>query len=149
MSSPTGSEPAVSLTRIGTPSPRSVRLFVPRMSQFFHHPCGSRESFLLPWMFGPDGMKYVLAFKGVQGSFEVPPVRTSKSFRSGRLSCPPRKVGAFLPSRKGGALADGWAGPLATVEQFVLCAQRRLLNPTFSPLVSWLPNSVASTSLTI
>ncbi len=59
-----------------------------------------------------------------------------------------RLARSFYP-RKGGALADGWAGPLATVEQFVLCAQRRLLNPIFPPLVSWLPNSVPSTSLTI
>ncbi|WP_302096932.1 hypothetical protein, partial [Rhodococcus erythropolis] len=90
---------------------------------------------------------YVLAFKGVQGSIEVPPGANIRKFLKWQAVLP-ASHGWRVP-RKGGALADGWAGPLATVEEFVLCAQRRLLNPIFPPLVSWLPNSVPSTSLTI
>lgn len=52
-----------------------------------------------------------------------------------------RSARSFHPC-KGDALADGWARPLARVEQFVLRAHRRLPNLIYLPLVSWLPNNV-------
>lgn len=60
---------------------------------------------------------------------------------AGCLTCLARLACSFRPC-KGDALADGWARPLATVEQFVLRAHRRLPIPIYPPLVSWLTNSV-------
>ncbi len=94
-------------------------------------------------------MKYVLAFRGVQASIDVPRRGHQKiSEVAGCLTCLARLARSFHPC-KGDALADGWARPLATVEQFVLRAHRRLPIPIYPPLVSWLPNSVPSTSAKI
>ena len=119
----------------------SISAVVRPMHVSLHDPCGSCESFW-PRCSNPDGMKHVLAFRGYRLPLTCPRRGHQKiSEVAGCLTCLARLARSFHPC-KGDALADGWARPLAKVEQFVLRAHRRLPIPIYPPLVSWLPNSV-------
>ena len=126
----------------------SISAVVRPMHVSLHDPCGSCESFW-PRCSDPDGMKYVLAFRGYRLPLTCPGADIRKFLKWQAVL--PASRGWPVPSILARAMHWRMAGqePLAMVEQFVLRAHRivlrahrRLPIPIYPPLVSWLPNSV-------